>query len=239
MDSKLKTFGNKGVWIALVVYLLWLGHLGYSLLTVSVDLRSFWFWIHIAVQGYLFTGLFITGHDAMHGTVSNNRKLNDFIGWIATLSFAFLSYNRLRKNHYLHHQFPASERDPDFHPHSNNVLLWWIRFMVHYITWWQLVLMAVTFNVLLLWFSVEQLISFWVVSAFLGTFQLFVFGTYIPHRRPHTEIMGIHRARTLPRNHWIAMLTCYFFGYHREHHIRPTIPWWNLYSVKDPGFPTT
>ena len=239
MDSKLKTFGNKGVWIALVVYLFWLGHLGYSLLTVSVDVRSFWFWIHIAVQGYLFTGLFITGHDAMHGTVSNNRKLNDFIGWIATLSFAFLSYNRLRKNHYLHHQYPASERDPDFHPYSNNVVLWWIRFMIHYTTWWQLVLMAVTFNVLLLWFSVEQLISFWIVPAFLGTFQLFVFGTYIPHRRPHTENMGIHRARTLPRNHWIAMLTCYFFGYHREHHIRPTIPWWNLHSVKDPGFPTT
>jgi beta-carotene ketolase (CrtW type) len=237
MKNKTRPAGNLGVWIALIIYALWLGHLVFTLAFVTVEWSSFLFWAHILLQGYLFTGLFITGHDAMHGTVSRNRRLNDIIGWVSTLSFAFLSYDRLRKNHYLHHQFPASAKDPDFHPTSNNVLLWWVRFMIHYTTWWQLVLMAVTFNVLLIWFSVAQLLMFWVVPAFLGTFQLFVFGTFIPHRRPHTELMGIHRARTLTRNHWIAMLTCYFFGYHREHHIRPTVPWWKLYSVKDPEFP--
>jgi beta-carotene ketolase (CrtW type) len=228
---------KKGVWIAFLILSVWLGHLIYTLLKVKVDFGSMMFWLHLVVQGYLFTGLFITGHDAMHGTVSRNRKLNDIIGWISTLSFAFLSYNRLRKNHYLHHQYPATERDPDFDPQSNNLFFWWFRFMFHYTTWWQLALMALTFNVLLIWFSEVQLIAFWIVPAFLGTFQLFVFGTYIPHRRPHTETMGIHKARTLPKNHWIAMISCYFFGYHREHHIRPTIPWWKLYTVKEPGFP--
>jgi beta-carotene/zeaxanthin 4-ketolase len=29
--------------------------------------------ICILLQGYLYTGLFITGHDAMHGTVARNK----------------------------------------------------------------------------------------------------------------------------------------------------------------------
>jgi fatty acid desaturase len=27
-------------------------------------------------------------------------------------------------------------------------------------------------------------------------------------------------------------LTCYFFGYHWEHHEAPGIPWWQLYLTK-------
>jgi beta-carotene/zeaxanthin 4-ketolase len=154
------------------------------------------------------------------------------VGWIATLSFAYMSYDRLRRNHYLHHRFPGTEQDPDFNSKSNNFLIWWFRFMVRYTTWWQLLLMAITFNVLKIWFTDWQLIAFWIIPAFLGTLQLFFFGTYLPHRRPHDHQMGIHRARTLKKNHLWAMLSCYFFGYHLEHHEAPTIPWWKLYSVK-------
>jgi beta-carotene/zeaxanthin 4-ketolase len=224
-----------GLIIAITVYILWLGHLAYLLLFAEVNPASLWFYFHILVQGYLFTGLFITGHDAMHGTVSKNRKINDLAGWIATLSFAYLSYDRLRKNHYLHHQFPASEKDPDFYTGSNSFFPWWFKFMVRYTTWWQLVLMAITFNILGIWFSEWKLISFWIIPAFIGTLQLFFFGTYIPHRRPHKEEMGIHKARTLRPNHLLAMVTCYFFGYHREHHESPTTPWWKLYTSKKNG----
>jgi fatty acid desaturase len=28
------------------------------------------------------------------------------------------------------------------------------------------------------------------------------------------------------------LLTCYFFGYHLEHHQYPTLPWWRLYQKK-------
>jgi len=222
-----------GLIIAISIYLVWLGHLLYILFFVPVNPASPMFYLHIILQGYLFTGLFITGHDAMHGTVSTNRKINDLAGWIATLSFAFLSYGRLRKNHYLHHQYPGTEKDPDFNTKSNNFFLWWVKFMMRYTTWWQLVLMAITFNVLNIWFSEWRLIYFWIIPAFLGTLQLFFFGTYLPHRRPHKEEMGRHKARTLRRNHLWAMLSCYFFGYHREHHETPTTPWWKLYTVKN------
>lgn len=221
-----------GLFICILIYMAWLGHLLFILFYAEVNPASPLFYLHIVVQGYLFTGLFITGHDAMHGSVTANRKINDLAGWIASLSFAYLSYGRLRKNHYLHHLYPATAKDPDFSPKSNNFLVWWGTFMVHYTTWWQLVLMAITFNILLIWISEWRLIAFWVVPAFLGTLQLFLFGTYIPHRRPHDESMGIHKARTLRKNHLWAMLSCYFFGYHREHHETPVTPWWKLYSVK-------
>jgi beta-carotene/zeaxanthin 4-ketolase len=138
----------------------------------------------------------------------------------------------LMKEHYKHHRFPATEKDPDFSTKSNNFFLWWFSFMKNYTRWWQILLMAVTFNLLLLRFTEAKLIAFWVVPAFLGTFQLFFFGTWLPHKRPITEDMKPHNARTLKKNHFVAMLSCYFFGYHREHHESPTTPWWKLYKLK-------
>jgi len=224
-----------GLFIAFIILLLWAGHLVYSVLFVNVSLLSPLLYLHILIQTFFYTGLFITAHDAMHGTVAKNRKLNDFIGHLTTTLFAFLSYKILSKKHYLHHQFPATENDPDFSPRSNNFFVWWFIFMKNYTTWWQIVLMAVTFNILLIWFSEAQLLAFWVIPAILSTFQLFFFGTYLPHRRPFSEEMKPHNSRSLRKNHLAAMLSCYFFGYHWEHHNSPTTPWWKLYQIKKSG----
>ena len=222
-----------GIFIAATIILLWLGHLLYLLFFVQPDFGSPLFYIHILVQGYLYTGLFITAHDAMHGSVARNNRLNDFIGHLSTTLFAFLSYRVLLKEHYKHHRFPATEKDPDFSVKSNNFFLWWFSFMKNYTRWWQILLMAVTFNLLLLHFTEIRLIAFWIVPAFIGTFQLFFFGTWLPHKRPVTSDMKPHNARTLKKNHLLAMLSCYFFGYHWEHHESPTTPWWKLYKMKN------
>jgi beta-carotene/zeaxanthin 4-ketolase len=221
-----------GLFIAFFIILLWAGHLVYSVLFVNVNLLSPFLYLHILIQTFFYTGLFITAHDAMHGTVAKNRKLNDFVGQLATTMFAFLSYRILKKKHYLHHLFPATEDDPDFSPRSNNFFIWWFIFMKNYTTWWQIVLMAVTFNILLIWFNETQLLAFWVIPAILSTLQLFFFGTYLPHRKPFSEEMKPHNSRSLPKNHLAAMLSCYFFGYHWEHHNSPTTPWWKLYQIK-------
>ena len=168
----------------------------------------------------------------MHGSVAKKRKLNNFIGHLATMLFAFLSYRILQKEHYKHHQFPATDDDPDFSTRSNNFFVWWFDFMKNYVTWWQIVLMAIVFNVLLIWFSEATLLSFWIIPAILSTFQLFFFGTYLPHRRPFTGEMEPHKARTQKKNHLWALLSCYFFGYHWEHHESPTTPWWQMYKIK-------
>ena len=221
-----------GLFIAFIILLLWAGHLVYSLLFVNISLLSPFFYLHILIQTYFYTGLFITAHDAMHGTVAKNRKLNNIVGHLATTLFAFLSYKILSKKHYLHHQYPATEEDPDFSAQSNNFFVWWFIFMKNYTTWWQILLMAVTFNILLIWFTEAQLMSFWIIPAMLSTLQLFFFGTYLPHRRPLSEKMKPHNSRSLPKNHFAAMLSCYFFGYHWEHHNSPTTPWWKLHRIK-------
>lgn len=168
----------------------------------------------------------------MHGTVAKNRFVNQATGYLTVFLYAGMWYRKLIRYHGLHHMYPGTGQDPDYSTGSQNFFVWWFRFMMHYLTWWQLAIMAGIYNLLRIWYDDWALISFWVIPAVLSTFQLFYFGTYLPHRLPHTGEMGIHRARTLPRSHFLAMLSCYFFGYHREHHESPRTPWWRLYKLK-------
>ncbi|GAB1443162.1 fatty acid desaturase [Ignavibacteriales bacterium] len=225
----------KGILIASTVILLWAMHLFYILSFVNPNPLSPLFYLHILIQAYLYTGLFITGHDAMHGTVSKNKLTNKIFGYAATFLFAGMSYNRLITQHFDHHRYPGTEKDPDFNVKTQNFWLWWLTFMKRYTTISQIVVMAVGYNVLKIWFSETSIILFWVVPAFLGTLQLFFFGTYLPHKYPHTEEMKPHNARSQVKNHLLAMLSCYFFGYHYEHHSYPAIPWWNLYKIREKG----
>ncbi len=222
-----------GIIIATAVILAWGSHLTYFLLFVEPSVSNPWMYIHILLQTYLYTGLFITGHDAMHGNISSRKSVNALFGYVSVFLFAGMSYKRLRKNHGLHHKYSASEGDPDFYVHSQNFLKWWAVFMWRYLTITQLVIMAVVYNILLyLGFSEIKALIFWALPAIMGTLQLFYAGVYWPHRLPHTPEMGKHKARTQHKNHLWAMISCYFFGYHSEHHDNPRIPWWQLYKSK-------
>ena len=70
-----------GTFIAILIILSWAAHLLYILLFQAVNPAEISFWLHILLQSWLFTGLFITAHDSMHGTVSPNRTLNYFLGF--------------------------------------------------------------------------------------------------------------------------------------------------------------
>lgn len=220
-----------GILIAIGIIFLWAAHLMFVLSSVDIDFTNPVFYLHILLQAYLFTGLFITAHDSMHKTISKNKLINNAIGYLTSFLFAGLSYNKLIKNHKLHHKYPGSKEDPDFNTKSQNFFVWWIKFLWRYISIVQLIIMAVLFNVGKIWITEESLIFFWIVPAFLSTFQLFFFGTYLPHRKPHSHEMP-HNSRTQKKNHLWAMLSCYFFGYHVEHHSSPATSWWKLYKLK-------
>lgn len=221
-----------GILIALIVILLWLLHLIYLLFYFTIDFNSIWTYLHILLQTYLYTGLFITAHDAMHGLVAKNKILNKTIGTISTFLFASMSYKKLYDNHILHHKYPATEKDPDFYVKSNNFFLWWFNFLIKYVTIWQFISLMIIFNILAYFTKEINLILFWVIPPILSTFQLFYFGTYNPHKRPHIESMNPHNARSQKRNDLWAMLSCYFFGYHWEHHEYPNTPWWRLSKMR-------
>ena len=219
---------NQGVLIAGLIIILWFSSLVF-LLPAPLNWASPVTYLFVLLQTHLYTGLFITAHDAMHGVVSGNKKMNKTIGVITAGLFAYNSYFRLLPRHHAHHHHVATDLDPDYH--GGNFFAWYYSFLKQYITWWQIVLMAITFNVLKLFFPEENVVLFWMVPAILATFQLFYFGTYLPHRGEH-EPMNKHKSRTQSKNHLWAFLSCYFFGYHYEHHDKPYVPWWQLYKVK-------
>ena len=106
---------------------------------------------------------------------------------------------------------------------------WYFRFIRDYLSIWQVVFMAVLFNVLKVWVPQQNLLLFWVLPSLLSTLQLFYFGTYLPHKGEHDNR---HHSRTQNKNHVVAFFTCYFFGYHYEHHDAPGTPWWLLWKMK-------
>ena len=225
----IRAIDPSGIAIGITLIIMWFISL-YLLLSWQLDWTNPLTYLAIYIQTHLYTGLFITSHDAMHGSVSKNRKINYWIGYVTSLLFAYNSYDRLIVKHHEHHRFVATDEDPDYHE-SGKFWLWYWNFLKRYITWKQMILMTITLQLLRLVFPLENLILFWIIPSVLSTFQLFYFGTYIPHRDGHDRDER-HKSRTLEKNHLWAFLTCYFFGYHHEHHDAPGVPWWRLWQMK-------
>ncbi|OIP83550.1 MAG: fatty acid desaturase [Porphyromonadaceae bacterium CG2_30_38_12] len=221
-----------GLIIAFLIVILWFLNLLYALFYQTLAFDNGWVYVQILLQTWLFTGLFITAHDAMHGTVSKRKSLNFVVGFVATFLFAAMNYRMLLAKHKYHHDYVGTASDPDYKTGNQNFFLWWFSFLKQYVTILQVVIMAVLFNVLLLRFDQFRLLAFWILPSVLATFQLFYFGTYTTHKLPHTPSMEPYKSRTLKRNHFVALITCYFFGYHYEHHQFPGTPWWKLYQLK-------
>lgn len=219
---------NKGIVITCAIILLWILNLivGLSLtLYQNIFLTS----ILVLLQTHLYTGLFISAHDAMHGTLSPNKNTNKFFGKICTFLFAFFNYQKLYTNHHKHHNFVGNEEDPDYY--EGNFFAWYFQFLKHYISIKQIVFYAISFNLLKLILPTENLLIIWILPAIISTFQLFYFGTYLPHKKEHHHKK--HKSTSFKKNHFLAFLSCYFFGYHFEHHEFPQVPWWQLYKVKN------
>jgi beta-carotene ketolase (CrtW type) len=219
---------SRGLLMAILIMLLWLFSLIF-LLNYSITWTDPLVYLGVLMQMYFYTGLFITAHDAMHGLVSTDKKLNKFIGTLAALLFSYNFYWKLLPKHHEHHRFVATDKDPDYHA-SGNFFIWYLSFIRQYVTIWQILLMAVTFNILKLFLPTENLIVFWMLPAILSTLQLFYFGTYRPHMG---ESENVHHSKSQSKNHLWALISCYFFGYHFEHHDSPGTPWWLLWKVKE------
>jgi beta-carotene ketolase (CrtW type) len=220
---------HTGIFIGIAIILLWFTTLFFSL-TWEFSWPSISVPLLVLLMTHLYTGLFITAHDAMHGVVSpGNPKLNHGIGSFAAILFAFNSYKKLLPKHHEHHKYVATDKDPDYA--FKGFLGWYIKFALEYVSWKQILAMAITYNIVKIYLPAPNLILFWIIPSLLSTLQLFYFGTYLPHRGEH-EPDNIHKARSQSKNHLWAFLSCYFFGYHYEHHNTPWVPWWKLYKEK-------
>ncbi|KPQ36938.1 MAG: beta-carotene ketolase (CrtW type) [Phormidesmis priestleyi Ana] len=194
---------------------------------------------------FLYTGLFVTGHDAMHHSIApKSRKLNRFLGELALFLYGFMPYDKMVKSHSDHHEFPASQQDPDFHNgRQTHPVLWYFRFMRSYWTLRQTLSIVVVYNGLYRVMGVPEanLLAFWAIPSLLSSVQLFYFGTYLVHRQHRDTYSTSLCANSYYWPHSLSIVSCYHFGYHREHHAFPHVPWWQLpqarFQTRDDGQP--
>lgn len=224
------------------------GVLGYGLIALSwlissflllcADLRALPWWAvtaAIVLRVLLHTGLFILGHDAMHGLLcSRHPRLNHRLGAVLLALYAALPYTAAWRQHQRHHRAPGSALDPDGPPaRRSSLLCWYGRFMAAYLSPGQMTGLLALWTSLMLLCSlitptaVLNVLAFYTLPLMMSSVQLFLFGTYLPHRcqraphsKPHPE--SLH----LPT--WLSLLACFHFGYHREHHDDPGLSWYEL-----------
>ncbi len=225
--------GFSGVAISLLIISVWAIGTVLLMTRVSIDRLPLWCAIvAILWQTFLYTGLFINAHDAMHGAIlPNHDRFNTAIGTFALLAYGLFSYKQLLKAHRQHHHHPASDLDPDFHNgKATGAIGWYLYFMRRYWSWSRFLAQVTTFHILHLLVGIPEanLILFWIVPSLLSSLQLFYFGTYLPHREPQDGYADKFRAQSNYRPLWWSFLSCYHFGYHHEHHRYPNLTWWQL-----------
>ena len=228
-------------------------HIGLSLaaaivvawLAIHVTGIFFWRWsvgtvpiavAMVLVQTWLSTGLFIVAHDSMHGALAPGYpRLNRAAGATCLALYACLSYATLLPQHHLHHRHAGSKGDPDFHGGDPRLIGWFGQFFRTYYSHGQIVritLVALVYT-LLLGAPLGNIVVFWAVPALGAVGQLFVFGTWLPHREGDEPFPDTHRARSARIPQIVSLLTCFHFGgYHHEHHLSPGTPWWGLPALR-------
>ena len=230
---------HKGLCSAAFLLLGWLATM-VSLLNVRVGQMSGWLVVTaVVLRTILQTGLFITGHDAMHGVLLPSKpRWNHRIGALTLALYAALPYRSCLANHQRHHRWTATAADPDFHcdPHAG-VVRWYCRFMAGYLSRCQMAWLLVSWSLLVVlahsvnpaaWLNV---LVFCTLPLVLSSLQLFLFGTYLPHRRQRAPAHAPQPA-SLNLPPWLSLLACFHFGYHREHHDHPSLAWFELPAMR-------
>ncbi len=227
-----------GLSLAIALIVSWIAVHIYAVFFFEWTAGSVWLAPLIAaVLCWLYVGLFIIAHDCMHGSlVPGNARLNRLIGQLCVGIYAGFSYRHLLGKHIEHHRYSGTAEDPDFaEPQPQSLVAWYGKFMSEYLSWRMFAFMAAQSALYagVLGASPLNMAVFWVIPAVLSSLQLFTFGTYLPHRHePDEPFVDQHHARSNAYPPWLSLLTCYHFGYHHEHHLKPGEPWWRLPTVR-------
>lgn len=227
----------KNVTMATAVIMGW-SSLFHEAVFVVKDITSVEGMVLVPCLAFMYTGLFITGHDAMHGTVTRNPMINDMIGHVCTNLYAGFDFNEMRRKHMLHHLNTGIVKDdPDFHKGNPNVYAWFVSFMLEYFNKAQ-VFKLILFVEVLKYNGApdENIYVYMALCGLLSSIQLFYFGTYIPHRPPADtldEVMNWEKSKSTTKTTRLeSFLTCFHFDCHFEHHALPQVPWFELWDVK-------
>ena len=211
-----------------------------QLLRTGPDQLSWWGLVSaVLLRSQVQTGLFIIGHDAMHGVLwPGQPRLNHGLGTLAVALYAGLPYQQCRRNHQRHHSATATGHDPDFPADTRDDLLSWYRqFMAGYLSWGQMARLLGGWTLLAVLFlptnpsAWSAVLLFCTVPLLISSWQLFLFATYLPHRAQRWPLQQAEPS-SLDLPSWLSLLACFHFGYHREHHNHPNLRWFELPAAR-------
>lgn len=229
-----------GMGLALLILAAWLAlHVfGLFFMDLAQPLPSL---LLLVALTWLSVGVYIVAHDAMHGSLCPaNRAAGNLIGAAAVWLYAGFTFERLVPKHHAHHRSPGSAGDPDFSVTTpNRALGWYGQFIKAYFGPREMFVMVLRVGFyMLLGARLENILLFFALPGLLSSFQLFYFGTFLPHRHAPeggtVRFADHHRARSNDYGTLMSLLTCFHFGYHHEHHLHPGEPWWRLPALRKP-----
>ena len=217
-ENKLSEF--KGSIINTSILSLWAAHNSYLLTNYNIYDKSIQESIfHLMTLIWQYVGLFIISHDLHHA--ENPNTYDNILGRLSLLLYGGFILEDFSKNHENHHKYPGIQsKDPDFD--INNPIIWYLKFMSRYINLNQIATEMVVFLILKSNdINYENILLFWFIPCIYASIQLFTYGTFLVHRKNKIIVNS-----NLPK--FLNTFTCYNFGYHKEHHSNPKIPWYEL-----------
>lgn len=167
----------------------------------------------------LYTGLFITAHDAMHCNVAPSLPaINNAIGQLCLWLYAGFDFKFMRAKHRAHHLHSGIRgRDPDFHAGNANALLWFLNFMRQYFNAWQALRLFAFVRVLLaVGVPYDNLVVYMAGAGLVSAVQLFYFGTYLPHKGDGKRSSVPEGRSSAASSRLGSWLRCYHFDCHRR-----------------------
>ena len=109
------TYHKKSITYALIIIVAWFIIHVFSVFMHSLSNPLWQTLILILLQSWLYAGIFIVAHDAMHGTLyPKNIKLNDSIGRFIVFIYAGFDWKKMRASHHAHHVHSGTIKDPDY-----------------------------------------------------------------------------------------------------------------------------
>ncbi len=118
----------------------WVSRQAFSLLLITLALNQGalffalfhnWMWLVIPlalVASHLMHGMLIAFHEASHGLLRKNRRINEIDGILLGV-LSFMSFSLYRAAHQLHHAQLATERDEELWPFTHTDIPRWQRIL--------------------------------------------------------------------------------------------------------------
>ena len=227
-------------------------------ITVATQATTLWPFI-FSLPLYLLAaaslhGISLFTHEAVHGTLMENRLLNAVLGSLCALP-VLQNFSAYRVLHLGHHQHLGDEGDPD---HYANYTRWswlvfcmnWLRLLVGYPVYIAAIpflgfkqgtthdrigiMMELLATLLLGGLALSLIPTMWLLYGWVIPMLFINTMVNIRGMSQHTLLEqasdAVHGTRTILTRPWVRFFMCNE-NYHLEHHLYPGVPWHHLPEV--------